>query len=75
MTRRFDEALGEFQRLVAQHPDSQKLTHAMLKIGYIHDEQGRPGDARKVLTQLTERFPKTTAASLARKRLKRLGGQ
>lgn len=75
VTRQFDLALREFQTLVVQHPKSQKLTHAMLKIGYIHDELGQPGEARQALGELIERFPKTTAAGLAKKRLQRLRSQ
>jgi len=75
VTRQFDLALAEFQTLVMQHPKSQKLTHAMLKIGYIHDELGQPAEARQALGQLIERFPKTTAAGLAKKRLQRLRSQ
>lgn len=75
VTRRFEAALAEFQQLMAGHPKSQKLTHAMLKIGYIHDELGQPQEAKRILVELTERFPKTTAAGLARKRLQRLRSQ
>ena len=44
----------------------------MLKIGFIYDENGQKDQARKVLTELTGKYPKSTAASLAAKRLKRL---
>lgn len=75
VTRKFDEALGEFQKLVAQHPQSQKLTHAILKIGFIQDEKGQKDLARKTLTGLVEQYPDSTAAGLAKKRLERLGSQ
>ena len=69
ITRRFDAAIQEFERLVSLHPNSQKLTHALLKIGYSHDELGREAEAEQVLGDLISRFPQSAAAGLARKRL------
>ena len=69
ITRRFAESVQEFQRLVAQHPNSQKLTHALLKIGYAHDELGNRAEAERVLGDLIARYPQSAAAGLARKRL------
>ena len=60
------------KRFLAAYPDSPKRSHALLKIGFIHDEQGRPEQAREVLTDLVQRYPQSTAASLAEKGLKRL---
>ena len=69
ITRQFDRAVQEFERLMSTHPNSQKLTHAMLKIGYAHDELGNKAEAERVLGLLIERHPQTAAAGLARKRL------
>ena len=57
---------------MADYPDSSKRGHALLKIGFIHDESGRKDEARKVLNELVTEDPTSTAAGLARKRLKRL---
>lgn len=70
--RRFETALQEFNGLIANFPQSPKLTHAMLKVGYIHDELGRPEEAKEALGALIEGHPDSTAADLARKRLQRL---
>ena len=70
--RQFKPAIDEFQRLVTNHPNSPKLTHAMLKIGYILHEMGEKEQAKKVLTDLKRRFPGTTAARLAEERLQRM---
>ena len=75
VTRNFDSAMREFDTLVTQHPDSQKVTHALLKIGYIYDELGQKDKARDVLTGLTEKYPQSTAAGLATKRLERMRSQ
>lgn len=70
--RKFEPALKQFESLVTTHPESQKLTHALLKIGYINDELGRRAEAERVLNDLISRFPQSTAAGLARKRLQRI---
>jgi tol-pal system protein YbgF len=72
VTRKFEPALKQFESLVADYPQSQKLTHALLKIGYIHDELGQREQAEQVLDDLIKRFPDSTAAGLARKRLQRI---
>ena len=69
ITRRFAQAVQEFERLVSAYPNSQKLTHALLKIGYAHDELGNKAEAERVLGELMERHPQSAAAALARKRL------
>ena len=69
ITRRFQRAVQEFERLVSLHPNSQKITHALLKIGYAHDELGNKAEAERVLGELMERYPQSAAAGLARKRL------
>lgn len=75
VTRNFDNAMREFNKLVTEHPDSQKVTHALLKIGYINDELGQEEKAREVLTNLTKNYPQSTAAGLAAKRLERMRTQ
>ena len=72
VTRQFQPALVEFQKLAENYPASSKLTHAMLKMGYIYDEMGQAEEARKTLHQLTVSHPKTTAARLASERLRRM---
>ena len=72
VTRQFEAARQEFQGVIRLFPQSSKLTHAMLKIGYIHHELGRIEEAKQALLQLVESHPDSTAAGLARKRLKRL---
>ena len=69
VTRAFEPALEEFHKLVQTHPDSAKVSHALLKIGYIQDELGDKEAAVKSLNELIERFPSTTAARLATERL------
>ena len=68
--RQFDQAVVEYQKLINTYPDSQKYTHALLKIGYSYQELGQLEQARKVLLDLEQRYPQTTASRLAAERLK-----
>ena len=72
VTRDFPASMEQFQSLLAQFPQSPKAAGAQLKIGFIHHELGQMDEARQALAILVERYPKTTAARLARDRLKRL---
>ena len=72
VTRDFTTALGEFNRVVAEFPDSQKVPDALLKIGYVHYELGQWDQARETLTTVAERVPGTTIARLAEQRLQRM---
>lgn len=72
VTRAFEPALAEFQKLVKTRPDSAKVSHALLKMGYIQDELGQKETAKQTLSNLIERFPGTTAARLAKERLQEL---
>ena len=69
ITRDFASSVREFERLLGSYPNSGKLTHAMLKIGYAHDELGDRAAAEGALEALVTRYPQSAAAGLARKRL------
>lgn len=71
-TKNYAQALIEYQRMIAEFPDSQKITHALLKSGYCLQELGRTDEARTRLTDLVQRYPGTTAARLAEERLRTL---
>lgn len=70
--RQFPVAIQEFQKVVALYPQSRKIPDALLKIGYIHYEMKQSDDARRVLTELKQNYPGTTAARLADNRLQRM---
>ncbi len=71
-TRNYGQALIEYERLVKEFPDSQKITHALLKGGYCLQELGRTDEAQARLQDLVTRYPGTTAARLAEERLRTL---
>lgn len=72
VTRDFNEAKAEFEKVIASFPDSQKVPDALLKTGYIAYELGNWKTARKKLTEVISRFPKSSAARLAENRLRRM---
>jgi tol-pal system protein YbgF len=72
VTHRYEPAISEYQKLVGSYPESQKLTHALLKVGYSYHELGKISEAKASLEDLKLRYPGTTAARLADERLQRI---
>lgn len=75
VTRKFDLAMQEFQRLASGYPNSTKLPGALLKIGYIHHEFGNEAEAERVLNDLRARYQDSAAAKLALRKLQEIRGQ
>jgi tol-pal system protein YbgF len=65
----FKAALPAFYKVVEEYPASRKIPDALLKIGYCHYELEQWSEAKKTLASVTENYPETTAARLARQRL------
>jgi len=72
VTRRFKDAMADFQRAVDGYPGSPKTGDALLKIGYIQYELNQTTEARKTLEDVITRFPQSTAAQLASTRLAKM---
>jgi len=70
--RDFDNALYNFSVVVEFFPSSPKVPDSRLKVGYALYEQQRFGEARQVLTGVTDDYPGRSAAVLARKRLQQM---
>ena len=73
VTRNYEIAINEYQALLNTYPDSQKVSHALLKIGYSYAELGNASDAKKTLEEVMRLYPGTTAARLADERLRKIG--
>ena len=71
VTRRYNEAITEYMKLVSTYPQSQRVPNSLLKIGYSYYEMGQADEAKKILQDLIQKFPGTTAARDAEDRLKR----
>ena len=72
VTREFKSAIEEFKAVLSSYPQSLKISDAMLKIGYTYYELKQFDQAKLLLQDLRERFPKSTAFRLAGKRLDRI---
>jgi tol-pal system protein YbgF len=72
VTKDYPAALTHFNRLVSDYPGSPKLPAAMLKLGYIYQDQQDTEQARKMLQAVNQRFPDTTEGRLAKGRLEQM---
>ncbi len=70
--QKYELAINEYQALLNTYPDSQKVSHALLKIGYSYAELGNAADAKKTLKEVKRQYPGTTAARLADERLRKI---
>lgn len=70
VTRDFETALAQFERLQGTYPDSSKKPDALLKIGFSHYELGNWDRARAALEQVIADFPGTNYSRLAENRLR-----
>ncbi len=70
VTRDFETALAQFERLQETHPESSKKPDALLKIGFSHYELGNWDRARAALEQVVSDFPGTNYSRLAENRLR-----
>lgn len=71
VTRAYEQAIIEFNKVLDLYPNSQKRADALLKIGYCYYELKDNARAQQALGQVSSRFPNSTAARLADKRLQK----
>ncbi len=72
VTKKFEQALGEFETVIEKYPRSRKVPDALLKMGYCNYELKQWGAARDSLKRVQAEYPETTAARLAGQRLQRM---
>lgn len=75
VSKGFKAALAEFQKVIKDYPDSNKLADAWLRVGYCHAELGQDEAARKAFATVTEQFPESDAAKRALARLKQMSAE
>ena len=63
-------AIGEFERLVRDFPQSPQVPSALLKTGYAYYEVKDGVQGRRVLRTLVEKYPTSKEAKLAEERLR-----
>lgn len=71
--RDFRRAIGEYEKVVANYPNSYKIAAAHLKKGYALLELNQRSEGVRMLRTVLEKFPRSDEAKLARSRLQRLG--
>ena len=67
--RRLPQALDAFRKVTEQYGSSAKVPDALLKIGMILDDRGDHDKAVETFNDLIDRYPKSSAAYLAQKRM------
>jgi len=72
VTRAFEQAIVEFKAVLDNYPASTKQADALLKLGYSYHELKDTTNAVAILNTLRTRFPSSTAARLAEKRLQEI---
>jgi tol-pal system protein YbgF len=75
VSKGFKAALAEFQKVIKDYPDSNKLPDAWLRVGYCNAELGQDEAARKAFATVTEQFPESEAAKRALARLKQMSAE
>jgi len=73
--KRYEEAIEEYQRVVALGSGGGKTPAAMLKLGLCYGALQRDGDARKTWQELIAKFPYSEEAKVAEQRLAELKGR
>jgi len=66
----YRNAIGEFERLVRDFPQSPQVPSALLKAGYAYYEIKDGVQGRRVLRTLVEKYPTSREAKLAEERLR-----
>lgn len=65
----FKDALGSFYNVISYYPLSQKLAASTLKIGQIYTRQGEREKAQMMYERVTDQYPDSAEADVARKAL------
>jgi len=71
--KRFQDAIREFDAVVNQYPNSDKVASALLRKGYAYLELGEQSKGVVQLQNVIRRYPKSDEANLARQQLSGLG--
>lgn len=72
---RYQEAIGEFERLRTEYPGSTKVPFAMHNQAVAHSRLGQTDQAVRLLEEVISNYPTTPAADQARLDLKKLRGE
>jgi tol-pal system protein YbgF len=65
----FEKAILEYEKAISKYPEGDKIPAALLKQGLAFLELGDKTNARNLLKRVTDRYPQTEQAEIAKKRL------
>lgn len=66
----YQKALDQFRGVTERFPDKDKAPDALLKMGYCYEKIGDAAGAREAYDKLITAFPDSSAADLAREKIK-----
>ncbi len=69
----FKRAIAEYDKVLRDHPDSNKVAASLLKKGYAQLELNQRDEGVRTLRSLVEKYPRSDESEWARRRLKSLG--
>jgi tol-pal system protein YbgF len=72
VNRDFSAARDAFRKMIKDFPQSGKVPDALLKIGYIEYDTGQYANAKELLGDVIKRYPDSSAAKMAEKRLEKM---
>ncbi len=72
---RYSQAVRAFDLVRSEYPSSPKVADATLKLGYSYAAIGNISGARSVLNEVIDKYPGSSAAGLAKDRLKKLNSR
>lgn len=70
--KRYDEAIEEYERVVAMNPKGGKTPAALLKLGLCHKAEGDRRNAQETWQRLVKDFPYSEESKVAQQRLSEL---
>jgi tol-pal system protein YbgF len=66
----YEKAILEYQAVIENYPQGNKIAASLLKQGYAFDNLGETANARLILKELVKKFPESNEAKIAREKLK-----
>ncbi|MBM4305534.1 MAG: tol-pal system protein YbgF [Deltaproteobacteria bacterium] len=68
----YEKAILEYEKVIVKYPEGDKVSSALLKQGLAFLELGDKTNGRNLLKRVTDRYPKTEQADIAKKKLETL---
>lgn len=69
---KYQDAIGAFEKVLNDYPNSDRIPPALLKKGYALLESGKSNEGKTTLTNLMRDYPTSEESKLAQERLKHL---